>query len=443
MMGRFTGALLAGILGAALQGMAAVPEFPRAAKIEKMSSVQSSPFSRFLLNSEVYRVTDNLFADLRVRDAEGRDVPFLVERYMLYEPKPYSASKETSLLSFRQNGDRAELIVSSDGREAVNSLEIRTPERNFEKKLTIYGSMDQKNWTLLAEKLPFFDYSSKVDLRQTVFAMPENQYRYYKLVFANYAENVASPFSTVTLTGDGEKQQEVRNYSRRELKIEQVRLGWQKQNVAAKPGVVDYPVTVQERNEDAFTVLEVVSAREPLTKLKISSSTPDYNRRAQVFGVDADGDRRLLGDGTLRRVSFAKDGNDGGIAIPESRFEKYEIRIWNGDNRPLENLQVAASGSGYQVVMLNLPEGCRLYYGAAARKPEYDIAALLAYGQMRGYVDWKLGAVEELGPVKSGRPFDYRLLFGVCIGLAALVLLGILWKCCGRIVPADDESRDL
>jgi len=85
------------------------------------------------------------------------------------------------VVSYDDRSDKTVIVLKrSSTTEPVTRLEIETPDRDFNKVVTVWGSTDKENWKILGEE-PIYDFSSRVNLRKTQIALSKNAYPYFQL----------------------------------------------------------------------------------------------------------------------------------------------------------------------------------------------------------------------------------------------------------------------
>lgn len=177
---------------------------------------------------------------------------------------------------------------------------------------------------------------------------------------------------------------------------------------------------VEQTSADDRTVLEL--ARPPAmveARLVFTTTTPAFDRRVTVYDVAADGTRREIGDGRIVRAPLGGEVDEQlAVAIERAHGERLRVEIEDGDSPPLADTTVrlaydaptllfalpSAAGAG-------APSGVLRFGGARAHAPRYDVARLFAGDGATGAA--VLQAARELplarlGPIRPNDQFDAR-----------------------------------
>ncbi|HNW43541.1 MAG TPA: hypothetical protein PKI19_03495 [Elusimicrobiales bacterium] len=101
-------------------------------------------------------------ADLRIMDAAGKEVPYLLETARYAQAKPVRLAGFKSKLE----GLKTELTARAETAGYVDSVVLESPAASFIKPADFFVSMDGKQWTKVAEGLPLFrQYCNSENLR--------------------------------------------------------------------------------------------------------------------------------------------------------------------------------------------------------------------------------------------------------------------------------------
>ncbi|TAL44544.1 MAG: DUF3999 family protein, partial [Methylovulum sp.] len=321
----------------------------------------------------------------------------------------------------------------------------------FEYTLQIHGSSDNKAWQLLADNAVIYDYSRYMAIDKRDIVLPPNHYRYFKISIAQAGQTRADELLelTRTLRGGEELQRSETSRVRNEpLHIERIAF-WHEETVTLPESErpFDYPVSAFKITQDAehkTSLIDIDTARQPLTGFRLQSKTANFSRHVQVQiprQKVSESPLQSIADATLEAMHFNGINREQTIVtFPEQRQSRYRIVIDNQDNPPLEINAVSGVGIGYQ--LLFLPQAgnhYRLQYGAdKAVAPRYDTAAIRELLRL-GYA----GTAASLGPETAVAPvtdkpdisrlLDSRLLLGIAITLMVVVLAWSLYRLGKRI----------
>ncbi|NOX56384.1 MAG: DUF3999 domain-containing protein [Planctomycetes bacterium] len=361
------------------------------------------------LDSDIYAVTRDGLPDIRVLDDAAQEVPYVLEKVTVERKEPRRKPVKSFIESLREKpGNRIEVQVRlEEAATSADGFTIVTPQRNFERTVTVLGSRDGQSWQTLVSSAVIFDYSRYLDVSHYDVPLPENDCRQYRLVIEEVTLDRPSPLSELTrrFRGDTEVERLEQTQVRREtFRIDRLKF-WRtviEQRVAGEKkkwyGNLDWEQVAANDNAKT-TVIEVPTRREPLTGLQIETASRNFSRRAEIQTAEQRSGKtrwRAIGHGRITRIQFRDFRREQLlIRFDETRRSRYRIVIFNDDNPPLQITGIRAQGSIYRVVFLAQPDKeYRLVYGApTVEAPRYDAAAVL--GPLRSVGE---PVVAELGP---------------------------------------------
>ncbi len=361
-------------------------------------------------DSSLYEAIDNLNTDLRLIDIDRQVVPFTVERLI-----QTSQAQKEELLPGKFTG----VQTLADGRSAVefeleaatggiSSIELVTPEKDFEKTVSVAVG-DGGNWATAVPEYRFLDYSKQLELtsRKLNFPRPLSG-RIIRLIFGATG---ATPPETP-------------------LKIDALRVyRTTSYDLPGAPQLFPAQLTEISRSHDnGKTVVIFRSDRAPLTQIKITVATPLYQRRVTWAGSDNQRIWVPISGGTIRRIDSDTTST---VELPESRYKFYALEIQNGNDPPLENIQLSALSAGYRIIIPGrfAAEALWLYYGGKAPRPDYDLKTHFEHLGDEQPGRYTLGKVEN-NPFRPGRSAvasSYRWVLSAMLLIGAgFLLYGIL-----------------
>ena len=399
------------VIGLALSANAAddVPRFQFTKTVE-MNTAAGEEIIAVPLDSDVYAGTRDGYPDLRIVDDRGTVVPYLLEavgKKRIRKVRETCASKLVSL--HVDEGKGLEIVVALDAQApSALGLSIQTPLADYEHRVRVFGSQSGKDWTPVATDGVIFDYSRFMDIRNRDIALPENQYRQFKVVIDQELDDRESPLHELLRAReegkDGKKETrvEITAKSRTPFRIDRVEM-WRtvESDGGTEAESFRYATSgyrVEHDFKEKLSRVEIESRREPLKSLSIATSSRNFSRKARVLVPVERGARTdwvEVGRSTIVNIQFrAFHRAELKVDFGEQRQQHFRLEIENADNPPLEITGAQAAGAGYQVVFLrSVGRTYRLEYGSeTAQAPSYDTAAVLA-SLDRGYqpVSAKLG----------------------------------------------------
>jgi hypothetical protein len=267
------------------------------------------------------------FPDLRIVDSRGEQVP--------WRPLPAPPAAAVRRLPVFDAGRRGVLTVAridlGRAHAPVDRVTLEIPDRQFFSSATAYGSDDRRVWTRLSTT-EIYVIAGSAPARNTTLVLPPTRYRYLE-VRATHISRITG----ATVSGS-----------------------------APRPGLQKVPARVTAG--DTVVVVDLGYRNVPVDELRISSSTPRYDR---PFTVEAHGTEIAAGE--LVRIGRARQT----IVPVAARGRILRIRIVNGDDPPLRDVRVEALARPRTLLV----EGghvrpMTIFYGGTVRAPSYDYARL-------------------------------------------------------------------
>jgi hypothetical protein len=277
------------------------------------------------------------FADLRIVDADGRQVPWR-RLPPLEEPR----RTRVQLLNRGRQGETAVALIDLGPERRVHDrIELELPDRRFVGSVVVLGSDDRRRFTRLSET-QIYDVRGARAARSTTAVFPPTDHRYLQL----RAKGV-SAIAGATVAFDPT----------------QPRL---------RP--VDADTTVRQRGAVTIVDLDLGFRNVPVDEIDVEATTGRFDRPVTVTGSNDGRGFGLVGSGRLTRfqtVSFT--------SIPVGARSRYlRVEIANGDDPPLAGLRVSALAEPRTLLLApGFRPPYRLLYGdPALRAPRYDFAAV-------------------------------------------------------------------
>jgi len=350
-------------------------------------------FGLFALDDALFAATDRAYANMRIYDGTGTETPFLVrarteERAIVREHLVPTRKVRLDPLP----GNQIQIIIerSPSHQAAPSLLELRTTQRDFEKRVSVAGSDDRVVWVPLASDQPVFDYSRYIDIRNVRVEMTARAFRFYRVIIANVTERFRSPLAQILRERDKHgalRTAERRRVEDRDFRIEEIRLFERRET--ARPGARvtrDYPthsLCVENRQDRKETRVTFGTDRQPVTALRLLTPTENYSRSVSVEIADREGGPwRRIRTGRVMRVTT------GTFSIDQTRLQLgtavraawVRFSIFNEDNPPLLVTGMETEGEVHEVLFLGKPGNTyRVLYGGnpGSKPPSYDIARLV------------------------------------------------------------------
>jgi len=379
--------LVAASLGLGLRLVAITPEEWRHTQ---MLDVESTGLVRVELPPATLDAARPSLEDLRLLDAAGNEVPYMIERPL---PKAGSTLRPGDFHA-GMAGDVTTINVQTGTTLPLTGVTLATPASSFMKAVRVEGSHDAKDWTELASG-------------QAVFRFPGG------------AEKLDIPFATgvwefLRMTVADDRSQPV-PFTGAELHAA---------GVAAPSGSVS--VSIKSRDEGPGVTrlsLDLGAANLPVAFLEIETPEPLFTRNITlaVPEVTDEGMReQSVGHGTIYRVNI--DGkNTERLDIPvETTIHSRELilSIRNEDNPPLAIGAVHASQRLTRLIFFTGGAGryTLLSGNSQCTAPRYDLPALK--GELNTASDAKLSPLAGTPGYKQPEALAALPLGGAGIDLA-------------------------
>lgn len=414
------------------------------------------------LDAGVYAATADGFADLRVLDADDREVSRVVRAAAVTRRRTVRDTIRAGALSARPLADGTLevdfTVVPDPAPPPIHGLRILTSLVDFEQSVEVSHAGADGVFRPVGGPVLLYDYSRFADTRSVEIVLAEgdrgDSAGTWRLHFADpTVEQRASLTALVRTLEEGRETrvEETSIVDRSPFRIDGIEI-WRERVVAEPRAADDAEVALggweAVEEEGRVTRVRVRSDRTPITGFRIDASERNFSRpvRVEIPGDDrsaagAGAGRaatRVLAEGSVARIDLRGIVRDRSlVTLPESRARAYEIVIANGDSRALALTAVSAVGPAREVVFVARPgQDYRLAYGAAAGAdlpaPRYDTAAIdaaLAAGEVP--LAGALGEPNEREVVAPERPLVSRLLAnpwvvgGVVLVLAAWLAVSL------------------
>jgi len=268
------------------------------------------------------------FADVRIVDRAGEQVPWREA------PQPVEIVQRP--LRVLDRGRRGAFAVARVRTPVpVDRVTLVVPDKRFVGTVFAYGSTDGSVWTKVAAS-QIYSVGGAVVSRSTTVLLPANDFRYLEL----RATRVSRIDSVLVST-------------------------------SSRTRLVRVPAGV--RVAGASFVVDLGHANTPVDELRITSTTPRYDR---PFAVSAHGG--VVVTGRLLRVGAANTTVVGtGV-----RTRYLRLTVDNGDDPPLRGLRVTAYARPRPLLVEGgHPRPLTMYYGGRVAAPDYDFARLPIPGE--------------------------------------------------------------
>ncbi len=321
-------------------------------------------FNRVILPHDIIERSRNSLGDLRIY---AGDVP--VPYFTDIESEEKSERIRAEIIDY-SNGEPERLYFRTEVPVRARYIDLLIPDRNFERKVMIYGSNDNRNWEKLTEQT-IFDYSWKTHLRKTRISLEtEKEFSEYRADI--YPEKLQVLRNRVIAVDDLEIHDISINISDLKYKGVRVTTREQAQQPEYKVALEEYDLNVDKKQ----TVCEFAIPY-PAGELRLSINDPFYFRNYELF-IKKDNTYNRVRSGMIFR-DITNQLDDNSIPIETGYDRQYRLLIHNQDNEPLtiKELEYSYKPVYCYFYLEAVPEKLMFYIGNDdSVKPVYDIAHL-------------------------------------------------------------------
>ncbi|MEP6662139.1 MAG: DUF3999 family protein [Verrucomicrobiota bacterium] len=290
------------------------------------------------------------FADLRVIDFAGNEVPYFIERAET-APEQFRAPKnfETSL-----NSRSTVLTIETGVIQPLTALALTTPESSFIKPLRLEGSNDKSKWEKILDSQPIFRRPNGASRLQLPF--PPASWKYLRVTIDD-TRSEPIPFTGAMLRVGSETSP-----------------------------TESFPVQIRERDEfpgQTRLTLDFGAANLPLTDLIVETSEPLFTRQVTLAAQEIEENtirERPLASETIFRIALEKEATVSQLHFPISLISPRRellLLIQNDDNPPIAIAAIRGERRLVYLLFRAPQEGDFFLYSGNKKvsAPRYDLAA--------------------------------------------------------------------
>jgi len=358
--------------------------------------------AKILLPLDIYAHLENGFADLRLLDDLGLEVPFI-----LYDENT-QAPMEARPATIRENsfvpGKYTQLVVNLGARPAFhNALEVHTTETDFIDWVEIAVSDDASTWRIVKDHAPISAFRKENIAGGRIVHYSDNNGRFLRVRIFETAHRF--PVSTVNVFFSGEYREPVRAVLPSQFTAD-----------SSAPSTLSRWVT--DLGTGSFSI----------SGAAFETTQPQFFRIVHMQTSENGKDWQDYCSGQIYRY---KQGDKQAESLRVYSGETWNHRFWrieivNGGDSPL-----AGATPALLIIprfVLFFPQANRSYrliYGnARAKASTYDLARTFDYRTAPGARLATLGAEESISNYRDPRPFTERHphLLWLALGIAAVVI---------------------
>jgi hypothetical protein len=333
----------------------------------------------------------NGFSEIRILNSAGKEVPFRTRLSRATQTKTIKIPCASKIVSLKRlKGNKIEIIVKNTEKTRIPiSLEIRTPNKNYDKKISIStGDGTNGEWVPSTNAHSVFDYSAIIALSNKTVPLPKHPTgKFYKITISNFSETKQSRrMRIVTERRSGKDFSEIKKVMRFNdvFKIDRIIFTAEENKLMKKTPILENAesaiIANSVENRDTIVVLQTFS--QPITRLELKTPSVNFSRKLSLLSSDDKKQWSPICEGLITKVSvgtYIKTSMR--LNLPETRSKYLKIIIHNQDAPPIKISAVKCSRNAYVaefIIPADSETRLKFYYAGNVPAPRYDIDAVLA-----------------------------------------------------------------
>ncbi len=376
------------------------------------------------LDGQVYDAAKPGLSDLRVLDQKEQEIPYAL--FTQSEMKKYDLLR-SSVVSKEMTATESLITVElKDQSRPFNMIRIIPESNNFARKITIEGSDDNKTWQIIRKGPVVLAFAFQ--MTQHYFEQYTNEV-YEGYGFGRYSEEKLSvqfpevKYRYVRVSVPHDQDKEPVQLKGLDVLTMKNTAGeedtFQGKIIKRGPGTEDKSVE---------TVVDLGSRNLNVSSVDITAAKPNYFRRVEIDGSNDLKDWKSAGSGVIFSISVDEEAESNNkIALASIGFRYLKIKVFNGDNKPIDIAAVTATGlKKFLVIIPESVAGYRLLYGNPAAKPaSYDLNDLIRGKTIDSFGRGTLGAQlrnDKFVLYKEPKPWTEDKPYILWIAMMAIIL---------------------
>jgi len=318
--------------------------------------ISGEGIGKIQLDAEVYNHSKPDLSDIRIVNTKENEIPYKLNVYRDYERTEKFFPRFYNLSHFPE---KYTVFYLDFGEEVpfVNSINVRTPDKNFKRRVEIWGSDNAKKWLKIRDNAYIFNFHTQdYTTFYTEIKISDTKRRYLKIIIWNNKEKI--------------------------LKIKGCNV-FKTTIIKAKKDIISSKIILQRENQKKKrTEIILDSKYKNVPKSELTFYIPNtqlFYRIVLVSGSDDMKNWDELGSGIIYRYNNNKEKT--GISFKETGCRYLRIWILNEDNPPLVIKKVVITGYPREI-LFSTKQNVKylLFYGNLdAKRPIYDFEKLLPY----------------------------------------------------------------
>ncbi|PCJ28292.1 MAG: hypothetical protein COA97_01280 [Flavobacteriales bacterium] len=317
------------------------------AEVEKNDS---AAFYKIDLQPTVVAKLNAQFSDIRIKDAEGKNVPYFIKK------EPFSVTrrvfKEYEVVQkIKWRNGATVLIVENKDKDTINNIQLQIKNFDVRKHLELAGSDDYKNWYTIKENYMFYSADGSYTTSEVKsLNFPYTDYKYYRIIIYDW---FSLPINVIKI-GYYDTYQEQGKFKQLNAPV----------------------LTRLDSAETKQTYIKVNFEETPyFDKIIIKVEKPTYYyRQAKICLRHIDTKGRVYYE-DLKYFTLNSQ-SDLTNYFSDFNYQEFYLVIENEDNPPLENIEIEAFQlNRYLITHLESKKNYKLVFEneGVFHKPNYDI----------------------------------------------------------------------
>ncbi len=308
---------------------------------------------KIILPNEIFQRVSPGLSDLRIigitSNNDTLEAPYLLK---VVTDKITFGEIQYQLINQSKNEAGYYYTFEIPGNVIVNQTDLEFKKENFDWKVTIEGSQEQKEWFTITEDYRILSIKNQLtDYKFTKIAFPNSQYRFLRFFIQSNTEP--------ELVRAALREQKISEGSYRDYRINETRIEGEKNNKQTQIELgLPFWIPVSYLKVD---VKDAFDYYRPVTIRFLTDSVETANGWKYIFSKPI--------HGTLSSL----ENNE--FKFNNTITNRLQIIIYNQDNEALQLGSFVVKGNVYELTTrFTEPASYSLVYGSIdARKPTYDI----------------------------------------------------------------------
>lgn len=318
----------------------------------KLKKAAENGMHEIVLSPEIRSFSKQDLSDIRIFDSKGNEIPYFIQNSKGVASNSFV---EYSIISKTVSPKKTtSIIIEIPSNNKNNQLSLSIANSNVEKKYSVSGSDDQKEWFGISDSQILSDLNSTTETSVVkTISYPLSTYHYLKI---DFDDRKTLPINVL----------KVGNFST------------QLQKSALQEIVPKKSFTTEDHLKKETQIHVLFNAPQVINKISFEISKPTYyNRHAILFRKVKQETRRKSSIIEEEIVSFELNSNvKNTFSIPEIFEKEFYIKIENHDNQPLLVSAIKYSQKPISIVAdLSSDENYILKTGnKILTEPDYDLS---------------------------------------------------------------------